>query len=98
MRENSTTHSSNSGVWHRGEVIKVSSLLNRPIANFPHIRLRVAEVLIPRGIYIPYHRFTVEVHSEYLGLTGDQTGVDVILEQSPTFGIFHYFEPVICNV
>jgi hypothetical protein len=97
MDENSTTYTTASGVWRRGGVIKIASIMETPIASFPLDFVRDGGDNTWR--YISYVvGLLVEVDPSHPGHIEDENGAAVVLNQAPPTGLFRYIEQGISNV
>lgn len=91
MDENSTTYTTGSGVWRRGGVIKVLSILETNIASFPLDFVREGGDNTWRYILLVIN-LLVEGDPDHPGHIDNQDGTAVDLDQAPSSGIFRYVE------
>jgi hypothetical protein len=91
MDENSTTYTTASGVWRRGGVIKILSILETIIASFPLDFVREGGDNTWRYILLAIN-LLVEDDPDHPGHIENQDGTAVDLDDAPSSGIFRYVE------
>jgi hypothetical protein len=91
MDENSTAYTTASGIWRRGGVIKILSILDTIIASFPLDVVREGGDNTWRYISLVTN-LLVEDDPDHPGHIENQDGTVVDVDDAPSSGIFRYVE------